>query len=50
MNDLFEKIASEQGWTPETQVQVLLEYVGNQQSDEAFEDFLKEKQKEENEL
>ena len=41
---LFENTAAEQGWSAETQVGVLLEYVKNQQSPEAFADFLAEQQ------
>ncbi len=36
----FMDIAAEQGWTPESQVMVLLRYIGNQDSPEAFLDFL----------
>lgn len=45
---IFERISTEQGWIPETQVQILLEYIESQQSDEAFVNFLKEKQEAEN--
>ncbi len=38
--ELFNLRAEEQGWTPETQVYVLLEYIANQQSPEAFSDFI----------
>lgn len=38
----FKKIANEQDWTPRTQVDLLLEYIENQQSDEAFRDFILE--------
>lgn len=36
----FEDIATAEGWTPTTQVDVLLEYVENQQSPDAFFDYL----------
>lgn len=38
--ELFEDIAAEEGWTDATQVEVLLQYIENQQSHAAFEDFL----------
>lgn len=41
--DNFKDIAEAQGWALSTQVHVLLEYIENQQSDEAFLDFLDEK-------
>jgi len=44
MQTIFERIAEEQGWNPDTQVAVLLEYLENQGSPEAFEDFLIQKQ------
>lgn len=46
---MFELIAAQQGWTETTQISVLLEYIENQQSEEAFSDFLLEKQAQENE-
>lgn len=39
----FENIAEQEGWTLSTQVSVLLEYIENQQSEEAFNDFIAEK-------
>lgn len=39
----FKIIADQQGWTLATQVELLLEYIENQQSDEAFNDFISEK-------
>lgn len=39
---LFEEIAEQQGWTDATQVEVLLRYIENQASPEAFQDFLNE--------
>jgi hypothetical protein len=39
----FKDIAEQEGWTLATQVEVLLEYVENQQSEEAFSDFISEK-------
>ena len=50
MNEKFKDIASQQGWTPETQVEVLLQCIENQQSDEAFQDFLSQQVVEENNL
>jgi hypothetical protein len=38
--ELFEDIAAEEGWTDATQVEILLQYIGNQQSHAGFEDFL----------
>lgn len=38
----FEDIAEEEGWTLATQVIVLLRYIENQDSNEAFMDFLEE--------
>lgn len=46
----FLEIAEQQGWTPETQVGVLLEYISNQNSLPAFTDFIKQKQNEENNM
>jgi hypothetical protein len=37
---IFETFAAEEGWTPATQVFVLLGYIENQQSPEAFRDYL----------
>lgn len=39
---IFSNSASEAGWDETKQIQVLLEYIENQQSDEAFSDFLAE--------
>jgi hypothetical protein len=44
----FEDFAIEQGWTPETQVCVLLRYIENQDSDACFTDFLEEQADDEN--
>lgn len=50
MTDLiFSNAAEKAGWNPESQVQVLLNYISNQNSDAAFEDFLNEKIQEEKE-
>ena len=46
--DIFEKVAEEQGWTPETEIWVLLQYIENQKDNSAFEDFLRRQQEEEN--
>lgn len=45
---MFEKIAEEQGWNDATKVCILLEYIDNQGSPEAFDDFISEKQADEN--
>lgn len=39
---MFEKIAEEQGWSEATKVLVLLAYIENQGSDEAFIDFVRQ--------
>ena len=38
----FADIALEKGWSPGTQLQMLLRYIENQQSDDVFVDFLRE--------
>jgi len=38
--ELFETIAADEGWHDRTQIDVLLQYVENQGSAPAFEDFL----------
>ncbi len=38
--ELFEDIAAEEGWTDATQVEVLLQYIENQQSHAAFKDYV----------
>ena len=40
--DDFRVLADEQGWFGSTQAAVLLEYIDNQKSPEAFGDFLRE--------
>jgi len=45
---IFDATAQKQGWTPATQVSVLLNYIGNQNSVGAFADFLSEQAAEEN--
>lgn len=40
--DIFIDTAAEEGWSDATQIDVLLRYIENQQSFEAFEDFLAE--------
>jgi hypothetical protein len=47
---MFEEVAEAQGWTEATQVSVLLDYINNQQSDEAFIDYILELQGQENNL
>lgn len=49
-SNLFEEIADQQGWTEATQVDVLLRYIENQGSFEAFQDFLSEQVATEDEL
>lgn len=50
MTDLIFSNASEKaGWTPDTQVQVLLDYIRTQNSDSAFEDYLQQRLEEEQE-
>lgn len=46
---IFANAAEKAGWNPESQVQILLEYISNQNSDSALEDFLNEKIQEEKE-
>ena len=41
-------IAQEQGWSDATIIGLLLDYIGNQQDDAAFENFLRDRQAEEN--
>lgn len=38
--EYFERVAQEQGWSDQTKVAVLLTYIQNQSSPEAFEDFI----------
>ena len=45
---IFDRFAHEQGWDMDSQVTILLRYIDNQQSDEAFKDFLREQQDDEN--
>lgn len=40
--ETFEEVAKERGWSPEEQVEILLEYIENQESDGAFMDFILE--------
>jgi hypothetical protein len=42
----FDAIALEEGWDDATQIAVLLRYIGNQGSDDAFADFLNEQRAE----
>ncbi len=48
-NHLFEEITEQQGWNESSQVAVLLRYIENQDSYEAFRDFLLEQACAENE-
>lgn len=45
MSQFFDDIAQARGWSPQTQVDILLEYIENQQSDEAFLDFIEEQER-----
>lgn len=49
MTDVQE-IADKQGWTDSTLLDLCLEYIGNQQSDDAFIEFLQEKADESDEV
>jgi hypothetical protein len=40
--DVFGNIAAQEGWTLATQVQVLLGYIENQDSPDAFQNYLQE--------
>ena len=42
MSYIARQIQDEQGWTDETLLDLVLVYVTNQQSDDAFEDYLRE--------
>lgn len=44
MSKTFKEIAHAKRWTQEQQIEILLEYIGNQSSDDAFQDFLLEQQ------
>ena len=44
---IFDIIADQQGWTDASQIIVLLRYISNQESDDAFEEFLIEQQQDE---
>jgi len=46
---IFANAAEKAGWNPESQVEILLDYIENQNSDLALEDFLNEKIQEEKE-
>lgn len=46
----FEDIAAAEGWTPTTQVNVLLDYIENQHSPEAFRDYLEGRRNEQDDL
>lgn len=46
---IFINAAEKAGWTHETQVQVLLDYISKQNSDAALEDFLNQRITEETE-
>lgn len=38
--EILEEIAEEKGWTKKTMLDLCLEYIDNQDSDDAFQDFL----------
>ena len=40
--ELFERVSAEEGWDASTQVGLLMEFIGNQGSAEAFADFVEE--------
>lgn len=42
-HEIAQTIAEQQGWTPSTLLDVVLDYVTNQDSDEAFTDYLNER-------
>jgi hypothetical protein len=42
MDDLFFDLAAQMGWSDKTQVDMLLEYIKRQESDEAFQNFILE--------
>ena len=44
----FDAVSAEQGWTARTEVDVLMRYIENQNSPEAFRDFLAEQRETEN--
>jgi len=41
-DSIFSEVSNAQGWSEATQIDVLLRYIANQQSDESFADFLGE--------
>jgi len=45
---ILEDVAEEQGWSEFTQLQLVMEYISNQQDDSAFADFLRQQADEEN--
>ena len=45
---VMDEIAEQQGWTVETQLELALQYIANQGSDDAFQDFLQHIADEEN--
>jgi hypothetical protein len=48
MERIFERFVESQGWNESSQVAILLRYIENQASPEAFEDFLQQQADEEN--
>ena len=50
MEEIFETAAEKAGWNDQSKIAILLEYISNQQSEEAFKDFLSEKVSDENEI
>lgn len=46
--EVMEEISAKQGWTPETQLDLALQYISNQADDDAFRDFLRQQADDEN--
>ena len=45
----LDAIAEEQGWDRDSIIGILTDYIDNQQDDDTFEDYLRERQRQENE-
>ena len=45
--DIFQHYVDEQGWDQDSQIELLLRYIDNQNSTDAFEDFLLQAQEDE---
>ncbi len=48
IENMFEEAAEKAGWNDQSKIAILLEYISNQQSEDAFQDFLSEKVQKEN--